>query len=98
MLPSSKTDVLAPVGEDDVLGEMFIKGIPDGYVEREEQVCRRLGCGKYVNFALTSDRYPSLSILTCNDKKCYLSHGVLGQAQNIAQRSLGGKDNSLALH
>jgi hypothetical protein len=90
---------MLPIEQDEVLGQMYIKAIPDGYVEKDEQVCRRLGCGKYANHALTSDRYPSLSILTCNDEECYMSNGVLGQAQSIAQSSSGGAGGkSLAVH
>ncbi len=85
---------MLPIGEDEVLGQMFIKKVGKDYMP--DQVCRH--CARYTEYALTSKLYPELSILTCNEKACYMSPGVLGQAKDIALNSLGERRESQAVH
>ncbi len=85
---------MLPIEQDEVLGQMFIKEVGKDYMP--DQVCRN--CARFAEHALTSDLYPKLSILTCNEEACYMSPGVLGQAKDIALNSLGEREKSPAVH
>ena len=71
------------VGNDDVLGDLFLERI-DGirsYRMLPSLECRN--CGRTANYALKSEKDEMISILTCSDERCWKSAKVLGQAKQI---------------